>query len=538
VPLGVLEPVRPRRRPPRLGRILRILVALAALAGAAAAVAFLVRPLVSGEDRQHQERRIAREYAADWQRGDYAAMFALLADSERARVGLDRFRAAYADATRLATVDAVRARVVQRPNADTLRLRVTMDTRLFRSQSGGFALRFGGKGDGFGLLWSPRMTFPKLRPGEALSRKPLPAGAPESVYAADGSRLGGLDAQFPQWAPAGTLGRLVKESGAILRGRPGSILLAGTRQLAHRGPVEPRPLRTTLVPRIQQAAVEALGDQYGGIAVIRVSDGAVVALAGIASSSPQPPGSTFKIVTASAALTAHLTTLETSYPAERFATVYGLKLPNAHDELCGGTLIASFANSCNSVFAPLGARVGAKRLVNAAHRFGFGEEPRVPFAAVSAIPTAAAIGDQAAVAASAIGQGKVTATPLQMASVAATIAAHGKRARPRLLTIQKPRYSRAVSPAVAAQVATMMRAVVTSGTGTAAAIPGVDVAGKTGTAELHGGPRSDDTDAWFAAYAPAAAPRYAVGVLVVAGGFGGDAAAPLARRVLEAALGV
>ncbi len=164
--------------------------------------------------------------------------------------------------------------------------------------------------------------------------------------------------------------------------------MAGTRQLAHRAPVRPRPLRTTLIPSIQQAAVDALGDQYGGIAVIRVSDGAVVALAGIASSSPQPPGSTFKIVTASAALTAHLTTLETSYPAERFATVDGLKLPNARDELCGGTLIASFANSCNSVFAPLGARVGAGRLVNAAHRFGFGEEPRVPYAAVSAIPTA------------------------------------------------------------------------------------------------------------------------------------------------------
>jgi hypothetical protein len=518
--------------------VLRILVALAALAGAAAAVVFLVRPLVSSEDRGKKERQIASAYAADWKRGDYAGMFALLADSEQARLGLDRFRAAYEDAARLATVDHLTARVVERPNVDTLRLSVTMETRQFGSHSGAFVLRFAGQGDGFGLLYTPQMTFPKLRPGEVLSRKPIPAGPPASVFAADGSRLGGIDARFPPWAPGGTLTRLVKESGAILRGRPGSILMAGTRQLAHRAPVRPRPLRTTLVPRIQQAAVDALGDQYGGIAVIRVSDGAVVALAGIASSSPQPPGSTFKIVTASAALTAHLTTLETSYPAERFATVDGLKLPNAKDELCGGTLIASFANSCNSVFAPLGARVGAKRLVNAAHRFGFGEEPRIPYAAVSAIPTADTIGDQAAVAASAIGQGKVTATPLQMASVAATIAAHGKRARPRFLTIQKPRYSRAATPAVAAQIATMMRAVVTSGTGAAAAIPGVDVAGKTGTAELHGGPRANDTDAWFAAYAPADAPRYAVGVLVVEGGFGGDAAAPLARQVLEAALGL
>ena len=306
MPLGVLEPVRPRRRPPRLGRVLRILVALAALAGAAAAVVFLVRPLVTGEDRGKKERRIAAAYAADWKRGDYAAMFALLAGSEQARLGLDRFRAAYVDAAKLATVEQLTARVVERPNVDTLRLSVTMDTRQFGSHSGAFVLRFGGSGDGFGLLYTPQMTFPKLRPGEVLSRKPIPAGPPASVLAADGSRLGGIDARFPPWAPGGTLTRLVKESGAILRGRPGSILMAGTRQLAHRAPVRPRPLRTTLIPRIQQAAVAALGDQYGGIAVIRVSDGAVVALAGIASSSPQPPGSTFKIVTASAALTAHL----------------------------------------------------------------------------------------------------------------------------------------------------------------------------------------------------------------------------------------
>src|SRR5262249_54751526 len=163
----------------------------------------------------------------------------------------------------------------------------------------------------------------------------------------------------------------------------------------------------------------------GGIAVVRPRDGSVLALAGIASSSPQPPGSTFKIITVSAALTAHLTSLDTSYPAATAATISGYTLSNARGESCGGTLVESFAASCNSVFAPLGARVGARRLVSAAQRFGFDEHPSVPYAAPSTIPSAKTIGDSVAVGASAIGQGRVQATPLEMASVAATVAAGG-----------------------------------------------------------------------------------------------------------------
>jgi cell division protein FtsI/penicillin-binding protein 2 len=125
-----------------------------------------------------------------------------------------------------------------------------------------------------------------------------------------------------------------------------------------------------------------------------------------------------------------------------------------------------------------------------------------------------------------------------MAIAGATIAEQGRRARPRIVTNDKVLRRRVVSTRVASQVREMMIGVVRSGTGTAAAIPGVTVAGKTGTAELR--PNSTnpkDADAWFVAFAPAQNPKIAVGVMLVGAGFGGTAAAPIAKRVLQAALG-
>jgi cell division protein FtsI/penicillin-binding protein 2 len=138
------------------------------------------------------------------------------------------------------------------------------------------------------------------------------------------------------------------------------------------------------------------------------------------------------------------------------------------------------------------------------------------------------------VGASAIGQDKDLATPLGMASVAATIGNDGVRARPRVAG--KVVRHRAVSRHVAATVRDMMIDVVRSGTGTAAALPGVTVAGKTGTAELVANSTNPkDSDAWFVAFAPAGAPKVAVAVMLVGAGFGGSSAAPIARRVMEAA---
>jgi cell division protein FtsI/penicillin-binding protein 2 len=172
-----------------------------------------------------------------------------------------------------------------------------------------------------------------------------------------------------------------------------------------------------------------------------------------------------------------------------------------------------------------------------AESFGFNERPRVPDAKASTIPPASKLTDSLAVGASAIGQDRDLATPLQMAVVGATIAERGRRARPSIVRNDKVLRRRVVSARVAAQVRAMMLGVVRSGTGTAAAIPGVQVAGKTGTAELR--PNSTnpkDADAWFVAFAPASNPQVAVAVMLVGAGFGGKAAAPIARRVLQAAL--
>jgi cell division protein FtsI/penicillin-binding protein 2 len=220
-----------------------------------------------------------------------------------------------------------------------------------------------------------------------------------------------------------------------------------------------------------------------------------------------------------------------------------VNLQNANGESCGGSFTHSFAESCNSVFAPLGVKLGGKRLVAAAEKFGFNEPPSVPGEASSTLPSAAEIGSPLAVGSSAIGQGKVLATPLEMAVVADTIASNGVRHRPTLLEHGGvTRGIRVTSRRIARIVEKLMIEVVQHGTGTAASLAPVVVAGKTGTAELAstvgpiGTTPAIETDAWFAAYAPTRRPRLAVGVLFVKAGAGGAVAAPAARTVLQAGL--
>ena len=201
-------------------------------------------------------------------------------------------------------------------------------------------------------------------------------------------------------------------------------------------------------------------------------------------------------------------------------------------------------------------------VVATAERFGFNAPTGITGAATASIPPADEIGDDLAVGSSAIGQGRVQATALQMAIVAATIGLRGRRPD---VTLDPERWKvapthAATSAKVARQVEKLMLGVVRFGTGTVAAIPDVKVAGKTGTAELKstqtcepepdngvGGSEScldqqqsdtTDTDAWFSSYAPAGSghPRIAVGVLLVGAGAGGDTAAPAARQVLLAGL--
>ena len=197
--------------------------------------------------------------------------------------------------------------------------------------------------------------------------------------------------------------------------------------------------------------------------------------------------------------------------------------------------------------APRGVKLGAERVVGAGESLGYNEPQATPGAATSTIPPPPEVDSPLAVGSTAIGQGKVLAPPLLMATIAGTVANGGLRPEPTLVEGAEPAAGRRiVSARTAAIVERMMVAVVRGGTGTAAAISGVKVAGKTGTAELRStaGPQAavgeqdpgSDTAAWFAAYAPARQPKLARGVLFVKAGSGGETAAPAAKIVLDAAL--
>jgi peptidoglycan glycosyltransferase len=278
--------------------------------------------------------------------------------------------------------------------------------------------------------------------------------------------------------------------------------------------------------------------------VMNPRTGGLLALTGVAFSALQPPGSTMKIVTATGALEAGIEKLTTQFPIQSSASIEGFSLSNAGGESCGGTFLNAFAVSCNSVFAPLGAKLGAKRLVSIAERFGFNHQPSILGAAESTIPSANTIGDALAVGSSAIGQGMVQTSALGMTDVAATIAMGGRRPVPTLLAHQHPHFLHVTSRRVARLVQKLMVAVVEFGTGTPAQIPGVTVAGKTGTAELRNtsnpnAPNANspkNTDSWFVGYAPVGHPRFVVGALFPGQGAGAQTAAPAVHDVLAAAL--
>jgi peptidoglycan glycosyltransferase len=520
-----------------------------------------------------------RKFAHAWERGDMRAMYALLTPAAQGRISRSGFAAAYGGDAATATLASVRVPRVRRAG-NGVELTVAARTRAFGTVRGVIAVPVvGGKID-----WRRQMTFPGLRPGAVLSRQTsIPQRA--SILARDGrviatgpsvsrsqplgavaqSVSGGLGQPatqaerdrlklrgFPPDTLVGTSGleRLAEDRVA---GRPGGLLFASGRVLASSKPKAAKPVRTTIDLDVQQAAVTALAGRYGGVAALDPRTGQIRALAGIAFSGPQPPGSTFKIVTATAAFEAGLVKPSTPFPVQTKAVIDGVDLQNANGESCGGTFAQSFANSCNSVFAPLGVRIGAKGLVATAERYGWNEPPTLPGALTSTIPQAKEISFPLAVGSTAIGQGKVLATPLQMASVAQTIAAGGLRTVPTIFSGQRRRRVRVTSRAVASKMEQLMIGVVAYGTGTSASLAPVKVAGKTGTAELTTTVKPDgqaqplaqgvdakppgyDTDAWFAAYAPVRRPKIAVCVLIVHGGAGGSTAAPAARGVLQAAL--
>ena len=355
---------------------------------------------------------------------------------------------------------------------------------------------------------------------------------------------------------------------------------------------------TTIDPVIQRAAARALGSLPGAVVALDPRTGDVKAIVTnptydpneLSSQDPNvvraawdelnsdpdkpllsraidelfPPGSTFKIVTAAAAL-------ENGYgPDSSWPNPPELDLPQTTESIenfggshcLGGasrlTLAQALQVSCNVVFGEIGLELGADRLAAQARAFGFGPQPGagdlafdIPLEA-GVFPDTSYFQDRLpAVAISAIGQDNVAANPMQMALVAGAIANGGMQMRPRLVTeirdptgqviesFQPEVWGRPISAETAIQLTQMMVSVVQGGTGTAAQIPGVDVAGKTGTAQ-HG--EGLAPHAWFVSFAPAQNPEVVVAVIVLDGGSlgdeatGGQVAAPIAKAVMEAVL--
>ncbi len=343
-------------------------------------------------------------------------------------------------------------------------------------------------------------------------------------------------------------------------------------------------VQSTLVPRVQKAATAALAGRPGAVVAIEPRTGAVEAMASSPSydpnrmSSPESakrmahesgvsflnravqggyaPGSTFKIVTLTAALNSGRFTPESTLSGRDGIVVSGVPLHNDAGESFGEiNLTKALALSVNTVYAQVAEKVGKATMARYMERYGFDRKPQLdyPLREMSAsgeyfnerlTPPTSEVVDLGRMG---IGQDKLRVTPLQMAEVVAAVANHGTLMRPHLVrriidsegrTVRRvaPKAQSAVmSPAVAAEITTMMEAVVKEGTGTGAQIPGVPVAGKTGTAEtVQGQPYND---AWFVCFAPADNPKIAIAAtLEHVPGYGAGYALPVAKQVLEAAL--
>ena len=350
-------------------------------------------------------------------------------------------------------------------------------------------------------------------------------------------------------------------------------------------------LELTLDAKAQAAADKALGNQRGAVVALNPKTGEVLALVSHPSYDPSvlsshdttkvvaawkklnadgdrpmvdraiagnlyPPGSTFKVVTTAAALESGKFTEESQIPGPATLDLpqTTVNLPNDDRRPCGPNNKTSLTHaleiSCNTAYGWLGMQVGADAFRAQAAKFGIGDRLSIPMTVTpSSVPAQL---NEPQLAQSAIGQYDVRVTPLQMAMVAAAIANKGIVMKPYLVSkvtssdletideAQPEQLSQAVSANTAAALTRMMETVVKSGTGTAAQISGVEVAGKTGTAQHATG---QPPHAWFISFAPAQDPKVAVAVVVEDGGnagseaFGGRVAAPIAKAVMEAVLG-
>jgi cell division protein FtsI/penicillin-binding protein 2 len=535
------------------------------------------------------EKEAANRFAEDWAEGNFAAMYRELNPASKAAIELNDFVIAYRDAGQTATLRTLEPGSADDPGSqggrDVVPVPITISTVAFGRLEDELELPFA---DG-GIAWDESLVFPGLQQGERLESQ-IELAPRASILAADGSVLAEGPAEerehplgsaaidvtgevgsaeeedlpalarhgFTADTPVGVSG-LERAFNTRLAGKPGGSLLAvdaagSARTIAQSKPEAGVPVKTTIDPGLQESAVAALAGRSGGVAVLDARNGDVRALAGQAYSAPQPPGSTFKMITTTAALEKGVVSLDDEFEINNGVNVGGRFINNANGEYCGGTFRQAFAESCNSDFAPLGPKIGNDDLVAAAESFGFNSPPtlyaprivREVEPAESTIPTE--IGEEIDLGVSAIGQGEVLATPLEMASVAQTIANGGVREPTSIVANKKLRPDaepvRVMSEKLAGELTELMIGVVTEGTGTAGAIPEAQVAGKTGTAELGPEPGQENEenpiqikDAWFAAFAPAEKAKLVVAVLLIdAGAAGGDVAAPAAAEVFSSGL--
>jgi peptidoglycan glycosyltransferase len=355
-------------------------------------------------------------------------------------------------------------------------------------------------------------------------------------------------------------------------------------------------LQLTIRPRAQRLAQQLLGGRCGAVVAMNSHTGAVYVMASSptydlnlidkkggyakvlkirgactgasalynrATQGLYVPGSTFKMITAAAALDTGAYKPDSMFYDPGYCTVYGKPVSNAGNPDQGGrevfghlNFVTAFQHSVNSVFCNIGLKLGAGTLLEYAKKFGFYKTPPLETPADERAPSGLYNGtklyfpkDPNKVDAGrlAFGQERMLVTPLQMAMVAATIGNGGIVPKPYVVqkilasdgsTIRNTRPSnlgRAIKPQTAATLNQMMVAVVQGGTGTAAAIPGIQVAGKTGTAETN---IPNVYTAWFVAFAPADHPQVAIAVVLEKqlNGFGGVVSAPIAKQVLEALL--
>ena len=341
-------------------------------------------------------------------------------------------------------------------------------------------------------------------------------------------------------------------------------------------------VKLTLVPAVQKEAQKSLAGQKGAVVVLDPKNGALIAAAsaptyepanleekwpklskdptapllGRATQGLYTPGSSFKVVTATSGLESGRVTPTTVFLDTGTYVVFGGKVTNYGGEVFGrNDFTTALTLSINTTFGKVGNDVGRKRLIGAAERFGFYATPPLPLPQGEVVPSGrygkkgllppGDFMDPLAVAWAACGQEKLLATPLQMALVAAGVANGGRVMAPYYLqqvtsasgaVVQSARprvWKTAMTATTAGTLNAMMQRVVNAGTGTAAALEGIQVAGKTGTAEV-----GDGTNlAWFIAFAPAQDPEVAVAVVLEDTlQTGGEAAAPIAADVIRTAL--